>query len=207
MDGSVSRKYGGTGLGLSISKELINILGGEIQVDSVEGQGSIFRCLLPFEKREVKAVPSYAQQQERAGIKSDFLSIDPALNKNPLKGKCLLIVDDDLKNTLSLSMVLKRYELGILTAENGEVALQKLEANPQIDLILTDLMMPIKDGYETIKSVKSMKKYEKLPVVVLTANTAPDIRARCLNLGATDLLTKPIDIERLVSLLETSLAV
>lgn len=104
-------------------------------------------------------------------------------------------------------MVLKIYELDILTAENGEVALKKLEANPQIDLILTDLMMPIKNGYGTIKSVKSMKKYEKLPVVVLTANTAPDIRARCLNLGATDLLTKPIDIERLVSLLETSLAV
>ncbi|HBN22467.1 MAG TPA: signal protein [Holosporales bacterium] len=198
VDGSVSRKYGGTGLGLSISKELVNILGGEIQVDSIDGEGSTFRCFLPLEKVEKSPVSFYEQyaKENAFSVSNDEVDVDF------LKGKSVLIVDDDVKNTLSLSMALKGYEMNILTAENGDVALQQLEENLEIDLVLTDLMMPIKDGYETIKSIRSMEKHINLPIIVLTANTTSDTRTKCINLGASDLLTKPIHIEPLISLLK-----
>jgi CheY-like chemotaxis protein/nitrogen-specific signal transduction histidine kinase len=118
-----------------------------------------------------------------------------------LAGRKVLIVDDDVRNIFALTSVLERYEMQILYAENGKDGIEVLQNNPDINVILMDVMMPEMDGYETMRAIRKMRKFKTLPMIALTAKAMKGDREKCIEAGASDYITKPVDTEQLLSLL------
>lgn len=129
-----------------------------------------------------------------------------ALHKKPgnltevLKNKTILIADDDVRNIFSLSKSLEKYKMNVVTATNGQEALEQLEQQ-QVDLVLMDMMMPEMDGYESTKQIRQHPKFKNLPVIAVTAKVMPADREACIQAGASDYISKPVDVDQLVSLL------
>ena len=115
--------------------------------------------------------------------------------------KTVLIVDDDMRNVFALSSVMEGKGMDILVAENGKEALEQLDARPDIDLVLMDIMMPEMNGYETMQQIRAQPRFGKLPIIALTAKAMKGDRQKCIEAGANDYLSKPIDIDKLLSLL------
>lgn len=120
---------------------------------------------------------------------------------NILKGKTILIVDDDMRNVFALSSLLESYEIKVEVGKNGKVGIEKLKENNNIDLVLMDIMMPEMDGYEAMRRIRKEKKYKDLPIIALTAKALKDDREKCLAAGANEYLSKPVDKDKLISLL------
>jgi len=120
--------------------------------------------------------------------------------------KTILLVDDDSRNVFALSKVLQERGMGIIKAENGKIALEMLDAHPEIDMVLMDIMMPEMDGYEAMKRIRSQGKFKNLPVISLTAKAMKDDKQKCIDAGANDYIAKPIDVERLLSLMRVWLS-
>ncbi|MBO9614999.1 MAG: response regulator [Dyadobacter sp.] len=118
-----------------------------------------------------------------------------------LNNKTVLIADDDVRNIFSLSKSLENYKMNVLTALDGKEALQKLHENPEVDVVLLDMMMPQMDGYETAKRIRENPHWRNLPVIAVTAKAMTGDREKCINAGASDYITKPVDIDQLMSLL------
>jgi CheY-like chemotaxis protein len=118
-----------------------------------------------------------------------------------LAGKKVLIIDDDVRNIFALTSVLERYEMQILYAENGKDGIEVLQHNPDVDVILMDVMMPEMDGYETTRAIRKMRKFKSLPIISLTAKAMKGDREKCIEAGASDYITKPVETEQLLSLL------
>jgi CheY-like chemotaxis protein len=118
-----------------------------------------------------------------------------------LKGRKVLLVDDDLRNTFALSKVLKQHGLEVVMADNGQMALDKLDSEEDIELIIMDIMMPIMDGYEAMSRIRSDQRYDKLPIIALTAKAMAGDREKSIEGGANDYMTKPVDTDKLLSLI------
>ncbi len=118
-----------------------------------------------------------------------------------LSNKTILIVDDDMRNVFALSSVLETYNMTIIIAKNGRDGIEKLNENEKINLVLMDIMMPEMDGYEAMKLIRKETKYKKLPIIALTAKAMKDDREKCLAAGANEYLAKPVNTEKLLSLL------
>lgn len=116
-------------------------------------------------------------------------------------GRKVLIVDDDMRNVFALTSVLEEKGLKLLVASNGQECLDMLEENPDINLVLMDIMMPVMDGYEAMRRIRKQKRFSKLPIITLTAKAMKGDRAACIEAGASDYLAKPVDTEKLVSML------
>jgi CheY-like chemotaxis protein len=123
-------------------------------------------------------------------------------NDGIFKGKKILLVDDDVRNIFALSSVLGEKEMEVEVAENGREALEKIEQSDGLDLILMDIMMPEMDGYETMRRIRKNPEYQKMPIIALTAKAMKGDRQKCIEAGASDYLSKPIDIEKLLSLMQ-----
>jgi CheY-like chemotaxis protein len=119
-----------------------------------------------------------------------------------LLGKKILLVDDDMRNVFALSSVLEEYGLDVIIAANGKVSLEKLNEHDDVSLVLMDIMMPVMDGYEAMKAIRQQKKYESLPIIALTAKAMSEDRQRCIEAGATDYITKPVDSDQLLSMMK-----
>ncbi|MCO7224163.1 response regulator [Pleionea sp. CnH1-48] len=119
-----------------------------------------------------------------------------------LSGKKVLLVDDDLRNSFALSKELKEQGLIVDIAENGRTAVEKVEAMKDFDIVLMDIMMPVMDGYEATMNIRQKLKFEELPIIALTANALPDDRQRCIDSGASDYLSKPVNIKQLLSVMQ-----
>ena len=117
------------------------------------------------------------------------------------EGKKILIVDDDVRNVFALTSVLESRGMEVLFAENGKEGLDVLKRNEETDLVLMDIMMPEMDGYETMKRLRKLRKFERLPVISLTAKAMPGDREKSITAGASDYITKPVDTEQLLSLM------
>jgi HAMP domain-containing protein/CheY-like chemotaxis protein/signal transduction histidine kinase len=115
--------------------------------------------------------------------------------------KKILVVDDDVRNIFSLTSVLESHGMSVLFAENGRDALEVLRANPGIDLVLMDVMMPEMDGYETTQAIREMEEFSDLPIIAVTAKAMKGDREKTLAAGASDYITKPVDTEQLLSLM------
>jgi CheY-like chemotaxis protein len=118
-----------------------------------------------------------------------------------LKNKTVLIADDDMRNIFSLTKALETYNMNVVAAVDGKDALKKLKDNPKVDIVLMDMMMPEMDGYESTMAIRKNPKFRNLPVIAVTAKAMMGDRAKCINAGASDYITKPVDIDQLLSLL------
>jgi CheY-like chemotaxis protein len=117
------------------------------------------------------------------------------------RDRTILLVDDDMRNVYVLSRELQYLGLNVLMAENGQVALNKLNQNPAIELVLMDIMMPVMDGYEAMRKIRGIKNFAELPIIALTAKAMPEDRALCIEAGASEYLTKPINVDKLKAML------
>lgn len=118
-----------------------------------------------------------------------------------LHGKTVLIADDDVRNIFSLSKILEKYQVNVISTINGKEALEELERNDSISIVLMDMMMPEMDGYETIQKIRQHPKYKNLPIISVTAKAMTGDREKCIQAGASDYISKPVDKDQLLSLL------
>ncbi len=120
--------------------------------------------------------------------------------------KKILLVDDDMRNVFALSKILQDRGMEIIKADNGKVALKMLDIHSDINMVLMDIMMPEMDGYEAMKLIRSQPKFKRLPIIALTAKAMKDDKQKCIDAGANDYISKPIDVERMLSLMRVWLS-
>ncbi|UWX62210.1 response regulator [Chryseobacterium oranimense] len=160
----------------------------------------------------VKTAHSYERILDEVGLFLHLVeeknnSVETARNKvlgsltEVLSGKKILITDDDVRNIFSLTKALEKYKVEVVVAMDGKHALQQIDEHKDIDVILMDMMMPEMDGYETIKEIRKMPAFKKLPIIAITAKSMIGDREKCIEAGASDYISKPVDIDQLLSLL------
>jgi len=197
VDGSISRKYGGTGLGLSISKTFAKLLNGKLHVESKEGEGTLFSISIPLVKSKDSSIlplqNSYEEQKSN-NRSTDIVRIDKIdeFDETALEGKNILIVDDDSKNLFILSSLLQNTGAEVLSAMNGQEALDLL-MKEKVDIILMDIMMPVMNGLDAIENIRKKRVYDHIPIIVITAGDAQTYKEKSLELGADEFLLKPLD--------------
>jgi CheY-like chemotaxis protein len=118
-----------------------------------------------------------------------------------LTSKNILVVDDDVRNLFALTTVFERYNMNVITAESGQEAINILNENSKIDMVLMDIMMPEMDGYETTQKIRREHKNSSLPIIAVTAKAMKGDRQKCIEAGASDYITKPLKIDQLLSLM------
>ncbi|GAB6041044.1 response regulator [Endothiovibrio diazotrophicus] len=118
-----------------------------------------------------------------------------------LRGRKILIVDDDMRNVYALAATLEEKEVEVVVATNGRLGIEKLEENPETDLVLMDIMMPEMDGYQAMREIRKQERFRKLPIIALTAKAMKGDKAKCIEAGASDYLAKPVDVGKLLSML------
>jgi CheY-like chemotaxis protein/signal transduction histidine kinase len=118
----------------------------------------------------------------------------------PLTGRKVLVVDDDIRNIFALNSLLERHSMEVITATNGQEAISLVESTDDLSLVLMDVMMPEMDGYETMRRIRSNHKFRMLPIIALTAKAMKGDREKCLEAGASDYVAKPVNTEQLLSL-------
>lgn len=126
---------------------------------------------------------------------------NPRRMDESLEGNTVLLVDDDVRNVFSLGSALKRYGITVVPASNGQAGLDSLAEHPEVGLVLMDIMMPVMDGYEAMRRIRAEPRWRNLPIVALTAKAMKGDRQKCLDAGASDYVTKPVDMDQLTSVL------
>ena len=185
---SKTRFYGGTGLGLAISKHLVELMGGEISVISEPGKGSEFIFSIAY-------LNSDAEIPVLNGPKKE--------GKPDWRNKTVLIVEDETSNYLLLQDVLKPTKVGVIWAKNGEEAVNEALNHKEIDLVLMDIRLPLKNGYEATKEIREI--LTGVPVIALTAYAMAGEREKCLAAGCIDYISKPVKPKDLLNLLSRHL--
>ena len=120
-----------------------------------------------------------------------------------LAGKNVLIVDDDVRNIFAMTSLLERHDMNVVSAEQGATALKLLQEGSPFDIILMDIMMPEMDGYEVMRAIRGMYGFQELPIIALTAKAMKGDREKCIDAGASDYISKPVDTDRLLTMLRT----
>lgn len=183
LDDSTTRTYGGTGLGLSLCKELVEMLGGEITLHSIEGKGTQVEFFIKADK----ALPIKAKTNSTVQTLSQLEGI-------------VLLVEDNLINQLVLKSMLEKLNLDVVIAADGMIALEVLE-NTAFDIVLMDMHMPNLDGVSTTKIIRERARWKKLPIIAITANVMEEDVNACFKAGMDDYLSKPIEFDLLEQVL------
>jgi len=200
VDGSISREFGGTGLGLSISKTIIDLMQGELNVESELGSGTTFSIVLDLNK--VEKTPTIQEELSLESEVNQSIILDEEeldFESHELIGKNILLVDDDSRNIFTLTSVLENAEAEVFSVFNGQESIDFLETNKKVDLILMDIMMPVMDGIEAIKHIKAKDEYKDIPIIAITAKNMPEDKKNCLDAGANEYLPKPLNHSVLIA--------
>jgi CheY-like chemotaxis protein len=122
-----------------------------------------------------------------------------------LTGRTALVIDDDIRNIFSMASALEEFGVDLHYAESGRAGLDLLRQHPEIDIALVDIMMPDMDGYETIREIRSIARFADLPIIAVTAKAMKGDRLKCIQAGASDYVSKPVDIDYLISVMRVSI--
>jgi CheY-like chemotaxis protein len=200
------------------TSELVDLLGGKTAAFGAPSQGRTFTVHLPLSPSSTappEAAPSTVARNSHPP--ADFGAIeevDPAdveprfvpgqadgQKESDFDGSKVLVVDDDYRNLFAMTAWLERGRAVVTVAESGPAAVASLESTPDIDIVLMDIMMPGMDGYATIRAIRSSDKFKTLPIIAVTGKVTPDERQRCIDAGATDYVSKPVDLVRFLAVL------
>ncbi|MGG1636930.1 response regulator [Paenibacillus sp. NRS-1760] len=213
VDGETNRQYGGTGLGLSICNEFTKLLGGSIVLESSPKKGSTFTLYVPslpdMEKeqlvslhQEVAAASETVVIDASPDIADDHNISDLSEDECTLfKGKKVLLVEDDSRNVFALVKALENKAFNVTVASNGRQCLDIIKEQSDFDIVLMDIMMPIMDGFETMKIIRQDTEMKDTPIIALTAKAMKSDRDKCLEAGASDYISKPLNMDQLFSLM------
>ena len=190
------------------------MLGGYVTLDSEERMGSTLTVYLPnlpegLTKKDIEQpeelihMPIANDVMEQIAVhKDDVEMIEPeAVILDVFRGKKVLITDDDRRNIFALQSALESKGVEILVAENGIKCLEMIKKHDDLDMILMDIMMPELDGYDTMRHIRANPDFSSIPIIALTAKAMKGDREKCLEAGATDYISKPINLEQLFSVM------
>ncbi len=184
-DMSITRNYGGTGLGLAICKQLVELMQGEIGVESKPGEGSCFYCRIRFKLGNADAMTAALERGKPV----------PADVVRALSGARLLLVEDNEINQQVAEGLLARVGVSLQIAHHGKEAVQAIQ-HDAFDGVLMDMQMPVMDGLEATRLIRADAKFSDLPIIAMTANAMPGDREKCIQAGMNDHISKPVDPDR-----------
>ncbi|MBT3846159.1 MAG: response regulator [Gammaproteobacteria bacterium] len=195
-DTSTTRRYGGTGLGLTISRQLVEMMGGELRVESEFKVGSLFHFTLEMKPGQPEPILDYASAETSDSAAERLSALNSAVN-----GMQILLVEDNKINQQVVMHAVESIGIEVSVVEDGVEAVEAVNRN-HYDLVLMDIQMPKLDGYEATQRIRLQHPADRLPIIAMTANAMTGDKEKALEVGMNDYLSKPIDIDVLFKILQ-----